>query len=60
MSKLMGRFMTKRAAERFAEQKNKRARKYVYRAAKEGFYGKPGYNGVQSGWTTVISRKKGL
>jgi hypothetical protein len=60
MVKVMGRFATKLAAERYAAQKNKRARKYVYRAVKESFYGKPGYDGVKAGWTIAISRKKNL
>lgn len=55
---MLGHFSTKKAAVAYAAKKNKFARKYVYRAMHETFYGKPGYNGVKAGWTIMISKKK--
>ena len=55
---MLGHFSTKKAAVDYAAKKNKFARKYVYRAVHEPFYGIPGYKGVKVGWTIMISKKK--
>ena len=54
----IGHWNTKSAAQKFADEKNKRSRKYRYSVSRPSFFGKPGFEGVPNpGWTLNISRK---